>query len=72
MNWIKIEDAESLPKKPGLKNYEQFDCMVLHQGDLKHLVWNCEHLCWDDCEGDDFYCDAVEPSFYMIINRPEA
>lgn len=63
MEWIKTSDK--LPEKPGLKNYEQIDCLVFHKGEIKHLVWNCEHLCWDDHTGDDFYCQPKEPTHWM-------
>lgn len=68
--WIKVNSEADLPKKPGLKPYEQIDCMVIHKGDMKHLVWNCEHLVWDDASGDDFYCNATEPTYYMPLEWP--
>lgn len=70
MQWVKINSGRDLPKKPGLASYEQIDCIVVINNDLKHLVWNCEHEVWDDSDGDDFYCDAITPSHYMIIERP--
>ena len=53
MNWIKTSDG-GYRKKPGIKRYEQIPCLVVKQGRRGHvelLVWNCEHLCWDDSEG---------------------
>ena len=68
--WIKITSAEVLPKKPGLKSYEYVDCLIFHNGEIKKRPWNCEHLCWDDEEYDDFYCDALEPTYYMRLPAP--
>lgn len=62
--WIKITSMDDLPKKK-TNSYEQVECLVRHKGETKHLVWNCEHHVWDDAHGDDFYCDALEPSHYM-------
>lgn len=70
--WIKITSAEVLPKKPGLKSYEYVDCLIFHNGEIKKRPWNCEHLCWDDEEYDDFYCGPMEPSYYMLLPTPPA
>lgn len=69
--WIKITGTESLPKKPGLCDYEQIDCLIYHQGIVMHSVWNCEHICWDDSSGDDHMFEPLEPSHYSIITYPE-
>ncbi len=65
--WIKITSGADMPQKDRPGWYEQYDCLVFHKGEIKHLVWNCEHLCWDDSSGDDFYCDPLEPSHYMLF-----
>lgn len=70
--WIKIISAEDLPKKPGLKSYEYVDCLIFHKGEIKKRPWNCEHMCWDDDEYDDFYCNPLEPSHYMPLPTPPA
>lgn len=61
--WIKT--ADRLPEKPGLSSYEQIDCLIFHNGEIKHRVWNCEHLVWDDSDGDDFYCRPKDPTHWM-------
>jgi hypothetical protein len=64
--WIKITSMDDLPKKQ-TTSYEQYDCHVFHKGVVKHLVWNCEHEVWDDHSGDDYYCDPLEPTHYMMF-----
>lgn len=68
--WIKIESLTDLPKKPGLRSYEQIDCIIMHKGEMKFRVWNCEHGVWDDSEGDDFYCGPLEPTHYFVLMPP--
>lgn len=68
--WIKITCANDLPKKPGKERYEYVECLIFHNGEIKMRPWNCEHLCWDDEEHDDFFCDAMEPSHYMKLPAP--
>ena len=71
MHWVRITNSRSLPEKPGKKPYEQIDCLIWHNDEPKLRVWNCEHNVWDDAGGDDFFCDAMEPSHYMIIDPPQ-
>lgn len=71
MKWIKIASEADLPKKPGVRPYEQIDCLVLHKDAVKLLVWNCEHRVWDDDSGDDYFCDALEPTHYCVIEWPD-
>lgn len=66
MSWIKITSLDDLPKKQ-TNSYEQYDCLVFYKGEIKHLVWNCEHLVWDDADGDDYFCDALSPTHYMLF-----
>jgi hypothetical protein len=68
MQWISTKDR--LPQKPGIEAYEQLDCLVYLNGEIIHLVWNCEHLCWDDHTGDDWYCDQDAPSHWMPFPQP--
>lgn len=70
--WVKITTQDSLPKKPGLQYYEYVDCLIFHKGEKKFRPWNCEHQCWDTDDYDDFYCDAMDPSHYMIVTDPPA
>ena len=69
--WRKPEDE--LPKKPGLKNYEQIRCLIKRNGEIEISIWNCEHICWDDDEGDDFMYQPGNIDFWMpLSDLPEA
>lgn len=66
--WIKTSDE--LPKKPGIRDYEYVDCLIYYQGEILARPWNCEHLCWDDEHGDDWFCDALAPTHWMPMPKP--
>lgn len=70
MMWHEIKTPDDLPKKPDKLDYEQIDCLIVHKGDILHRMWNCEHNVWDGDDGDDFFCDAMEPSHWMEIRWP--
>lgn len=63
--WIKPSDR--LPEKPGKCVYEYVDCLIVHQGEVKMRPWNCEHLCFDDEDYDDFFCTAGEIEWWMPV-----
>ena len=48
------EPSEALPKKPGENRYELVPCLIEHNGYVVISMWNCDHACWDDQDGDDF------------------
>ena len=53
--WISVKDR--LPEKPGKRGYEHVYCLVYAPGEGALVrPWNCEHLCWDDEDGDDYSC----------------
>ena len=31
------------------------------------LTWNSHYKCWDDAEGDDYYCDCDQIALYCDI-----
>lgn len=64
--WVATGDR--LPEKPGHRPYEHVECLVLHNGRLRILPWNCEHLCWDDEHGDDFLLHPKEPSHWIAVS----
>jgi hypothetical protein len=53
--WNGFQLTTDLPEKPGKKGYEHVYCLVYapSEGALVR-TWNCEHLCWDDEDGDDY------------------
>lgn len=63
--WIRTIDR--LPEKPGKARYEYVDCLIVLNGEVISRPWNCEHLCWDDEEKDDFFCDADKPTHWMPL-----
>ncbi len=66
LRWNKT--ADGLPQKPGKRDYEQIECLIiLPNGDLEISVWNCEHLVWDDAEGDDFRYDPGYPTHWIAL-----
>ncbi len=69
-NWKPIENEADLPKRKGDGSYEQQDCLVVYKGQVNHLVWNCEHEVWDDMHGDDYFCDSLEPTYWMPLPTP--
>ena len=66
--WIKT--SERLPAKPGLTDYEYVECVIFYKGEFLCRPWNCEHLCWDDEQHDDHFCDALEPTHRMEVEEP--
>jgi hypothetical protein len=68
MVWTSTKDK--FPEKPGKARYEQIPCLVVRKGWVELLVWNCEHECWDDAEGDDYECDKFAVSHWMFLPPP--
>lgn len=66
--WIRTIDR--LPGNPGEASCGHVDCIVFHVGECSQLSWNVEHQCWDDTEGDDYYCDAMEPTHWFRLTPP--
>jgi Protein of unknown function (DUF551) len=67
-NWISTKDR--LPEKPGKLSYEHVWCLVYYKGDVRILAWNCEHLCWDQEDGDDYQCDPTAPTHWQPLPEP--
>jgi len=69
IEWIVVNSLDDLPKKQ-TKSYELYDCLVSIKGRVRHLVWNCEHICWDQGDGDDYCCDPLDVDGYIIFPDP--
>lgn len=72
-----ISTKERLPTRFDNSNdYCQIDCLVVQRDCIKHLVWNCEHNCWDDDSGDDWYCEPMAVEYWQpfpeLPTPPEA
>ena len=63
--WTKTRDR--LPEKPGKANYEYVQCLIVYKGQMLKRPWNCEHLCWDDEEMDDHFCEPYEATHWMPL-----
>jgi hypothetical protein len=72
LSWVMISNLGDLPKKPGKAAYETIDCLIFFKGEVIRSMWNCEHGCWDDAEGDDYAFDPLQPSHYLIIQPPRS
>jgi hypothetical protein len=62
-----FKTADCLPEKPGLINYELIRCLIFVKGEWEISMWNCEHDCWDDEEGDDFRYDPLTPTHWAAL-----
>jgi hypothetical protein len=68
MQWVSV--TERRPKRDPNARYSEVPCLVCHKGEIKILVFNHEHMCWDDADGDDFYCKTMEVSHWMELPPP--
>lgn len=55
------------PQKPNLSDYEYVDCLVVYHGEILMRPWNCEHLCWDREDRDDFFCKPNDVTHWMPV-----
>lgn len=77
MNWIKTSDQ--LPERQEGKIYSQVPCLVVKAYPWKRkeregvsyqteiLVFNHEHKCWDQEDGDDYDCDIETVKYWMKL-----
>jgi len=65
LRWIPV--TERLPDRDEKSRYSQVTCEVKKDSEVLILVFNHEHECWDDKEGDDFYCSIEEVSHWREI-----
>lgn len=64
--WTRTTDR--LPSKSG--DDDHVDCLIVLRGQVLLRPWNCHHECWDDAEGDDYFCDPTEPTYWMPLPAP--
>ena len=65
LNWIKTSDR--LPEREPNKRYSQVWCLCVYEGEVMVLVFNHEHMVWDDRSGDDFFCSIGDVSHWMPL-----
>ena len=56
MEWKKVD--ENMPK-------EDERCLVIRNGRIDVLTWSEHYQNWDDMEGDDYFCNKNDVSFYI-------
>ena len=70
MEWNKC--PEKLPERDKEANYSQVPCIVIHDNEIRILVYNHEHMCWDRDDGDDYYCNIADVTHWMHVPAPPA
>lgn len=68
MQWIKT--SERLPEREPNVRYSQVWCLCVVDREVKILVFNHDHSCWDDSSGDDYECDIGDVSFWAPLPEP--
>lgn len=80
MNWIKTSDK--LPDRVEGRSYSQVPCLVSKRYDWERngekghffqtqiLVFNHEHECWDQEDGDDHDCSIEQVEYWMLLPQP--
>ncbi|MDD5006590.1 MAG: DUF551 domain-containing protein [Candidatus Omnitrophica bacterium] len=66
--WIKTN--ERLPDRDPKQRYSQVPCLVYYRREVAILVFNHEHMVWDDQSGDDYECDIGAVSHWMPLPSP--
>lgn len=65
MTWKEFNDNSIQELQDG-KQY----LVKQHSKDQKWVIlltWNAHYKCWDDAEGDDYYCDCDQIALYCEI-----
>lgn len=65
MKWIKT--SELLPERKENTRYSQVPCLVVRNGEITILVFNHEHECWDQEDGDDYCCDIFDIKYWQPL-----
>lgn len=64
--WVPTLDR--LPANPpGFPNDDHVACLCIWEFEMRLLQWNAHYKVWDDHDGDDFFCDAQEVSYWMPL-----
>lgn len=60
MRWHYTNQNDFPQPRKGKGDNDEFQCLVYDHGQYFMLYWNCHYECWDDEQGDDYYCDKNE------------
>lgn len=66
--WIDVKDR--LPERKPNVGYSQVWCLCVYRGEVLILVYNHEHICWDQEDGDDYFCDVSAVSHWQPLPKP--
>ena len=61
---------KELPQRQEGVRYSQVPCIVYRDKNIEILVFNHEHMCWDDRYGDDFVCDIGDVIAWRPLPNP--
>lgn len=79
-DWISVKDR--LPERAENLAYSQVPCLVNkrydwerheqkgHYYQIQILVFNHEHECWDQEDGDDFDCEIERVTHWIALPEP--
>ena len=67
MKWHYTNQNDFPQPRAGKGDNDEFQCLGYDHGQYILLYWNCHYECWDDEQGDDYYCDKdkVEKWCYL-------
>jgi hypothetical protein len=65
--WISTKDN---PPPKGTGKEKHVFCLVVENGDVKILAWNCTDKEWDTEDMDDYYCVYGEVTHWMPLPEP--
>jgi len=65
-NWISVKDR--LPDRKPNKRHSHL-CLVVFHGEAKILAYNHEHLCWDQEDLDDYFCDTADVEYWQPLPK---
>ena len=65
MKWNRMSDK--LPDREPNARYSQVACLVCKDREISILVFNHEHMVWDDSSGDDFECNIGDVQYWMPL-----
>lgn len=63
-----VPTAQRFPPTPdSYPEEEHVRCLCVRRGEVVILEWNSQHYCWDDANGDDFFCNLLDVSHWMPV-----
>lgn len=66
--WIRTSDR--LPQKEEGSRSDHTWCLVYYRNDVRILAYNHHYQVWDDESADDYECDPLGVSHWMLLPAP--